>query len=370
MTDMAEQTPVQIVRLKQKRNKYFSGGFLLSIGVLILFLLVPFLFPSYKTVDLALKIVIFASLVASFDILLGYTGILSFGHGMFFGIGAYCVAFLIGKYGDPSYVNLTLGLLLAIAVACALALIISFISLRVKAIFFAMVTLALAELTIVLANKLSHFTGGEDGISFSLPGIFSTAFNPGSFMGIDITGRIMTYYFIVLTCLGLFLLMLRFTQSPLGRVLQAIRDNEQRAEALGYKTFIFQTISIVFGCTVATLTGGLYAMWVGYVNPESTLEVMAIMLNVLLMVIIGGMGTLYGGIVGAAFLLITQTFLPDLQKLAMDFFPQATLLHNILERWLLLLGVLFILVVIFFPKGVIGSVNELMTRVKTKSYNP
>ena len=79
MADMAEQTPVQIVRLKQKRNKYFNGGFLLSIGVLILFILVPFLFPSYKTVDLALKIAIFASLVASFDILLGYTGILSFG---------------------------------------------------------------------------------------------------------------------------------------------------------------------------------------------------------------------------------------------------------------------------------------------------
>ena len=91
--------------------------------------------------------------------------------------------------------------------------------------------------------------------------------------------------------------------------------------------------------------------------------------TVLLMVIIGGMGTLYGGIVGAAFLLITHTFLPDLQKLAMDFFPQATLLHNILERWLLLLGVLFILVVIFFPKGVIGSVNEFITRVKTPSHN-
>jgi len=297
---------------------------------------------------------------------LGYTGILSFGHGMFFGIGAYCVAFLIGKYGEPSYVNLLIGLLLAVTVAGVLALIISFISLRVKAIFFAMVTLALAELAIVLANKLSHFTGGEDGISISLPGIFSAAFNAGSFLNVDITGRLMTYYFILFACLGLFLLMLRFTKSPLGRVLQAIRDNAQRAEALGYKTFIFQTISIVFGCTVATLTGGMYAMWVGYVNPESTLEVMAIMLNVLLMVIIGGMGTLYGGIVGAAFLLITQTFLPDLQKLAMDLFPQANLLHNILERWLLLLGVLFILVVIFFPKGVIGSVNEFIDKVKAR----
>jgi branched-chain amino acid transport system permease protein len=89
---------------------------------------------------------------------------------------------------------------------------------------------------------------------------------------------------------------------------------------------------------------------------------MAIMLNVLLMVIIGGMGTLYGGIVGAAFLLITQTFLPDLQGIAKDLFPGAEFLHNVLERWLLLFGVLFILVVIFFPKGVIGSVREAIER--------
>jgi branched-chain amino acid transport system permease protein len=359
-----KQTPVQIFRKRQKGRRFTTGSFYLRAGLLALFLLVPFLFPSFKTVDLAMKIVIFASLVASFDIMLGYTGILSFGHGMFFGIGAYCVAFLLEKYGSPTYLNLVLGLLLSAAVAAVLALLISFISLRVKTIFFAMVTLALAELVIVLANKLSHFTGGEDGISISMPGIFSVAFNMGEFLGIDITGRVITYYMILFVCLALFMMMVRFTHSPLGRVLQAIRDNEQRAVALGYKTFIFQSISITFGCLLATLIGGLYAMWVGYVNPESSLEVMAIMLNVLLMVIIGGMGTLYGGIVGAAFLLITQTFLPDLQSIAKDVFPQATMLHNVLERWLLLFGILFILVVIFFPKGVIGSVNEYIAKRK------
>ncbi len=361
---MADLTPVQIARREEKRQLYTSTSSFLKLGVFAFFLLVPFILPSYKTVDLAVKIVIFASLVASFDIMLGYTGILSFGHGMFFGIGAYCVAFSLEKYGSPTYFNLVIGMLLAAMVAVALALLISFISLRVKAIFFAMVTLALAELAIVLANKLSHFSGGEDGISITMPGIFSVAFNMGPFLGTDITGRVVTYYFILFTCLVLFLAMLRFTRSPLGRVLQAIRDNEQRAVALGYKTFIFQTIAITFGCLLATLTGGLYAMWVGYVNPESSLEVMAIMLNVLLMVIIGGMGTLYGGIVGAAFLLTTQTFLPDLQNLAQSILPGATLLHNILERWLLLFGILFILVVIFFPKGVIGSVQDYVARRK------
>ena len=117
---MQKQTSIRIFRNQEKKRRYSSGSFYLRIGLLALFLLVPFLFPSYKTVDLAIKIVIFASLVASFDIMLGYTGILSFGHGMFFGIGAYCVAFLLEKYGSPTYLNLILGLLLAAVVAAAL----------------------------------------------------------------------------------------------------------------------------------------------------------------------------------------------------------------------------------------------------------
>ena len=181
-------------------------------------------------------------------------------------------------------------------------------------------------------------------------------------MGFQVTGKMMTYYLILFCCVGLFLIMLRFTHSPLGRVLQAIRDNQQRAEALGYKTFFYQAVSITFGCVMAGVIGGLYAVWVKYVNPESCLGVLTIMLDVLLMVIIGGMGTLYGGIVGAAFLKITQTFLPDLEDLAKSVFPNLTFLHDVLERWLLLFGVLFILVVIFFPKGVMGSVRDYLAR--------
>lgn len=359
---MEEPTPVRSTRLQERSRRYRSGSSLLKYAVLLLFLVVPIVVPSYKVVDLAIKIAMFATLVASFDILLGYTGILSFGHGMFFGIGAYCVGFCMARYGSASYANLVLGMVIAVGVAVALALLVSFLSLRVKAIFFAMITLAIAELAIVLATKLSSLTGGEDGISISMPGIFAPSFSTTLFMGLEITGKMVTYYFIFLSCLGLFLGMLRLTQSPLGRVLQAIRDNQQRAEALGYKTFTFQAVSITFGCVVASLVGCLYATWVRYVNPESSLGVMTIMLDVLLMVIIGGMGTLYGGIVGAAFLKITQTFLPDLQGLAKSVFPHFTLLHSVMERWLLLFGILFILVVIFFPKGVIGSVRDFMAR--------
>jgi len=359
---MPELTPIQYYRAQERKGRFKNAGFALRIFFICLFLLLPIIFSSFKIVDLAVKIAIFATLAASFDVLLGYTGILSFGHGMFFGIGAYCVAFLMGKYGSPSYANLILGLCLAAAISMVLAFLISFLSLRVRAIFFAMITLAIAELAIILATKLSGFTGGEDGISMSMPGVLSVAFRGGEFLGIKITGRMLCYYLILFSCMGLFMLMLRFIHSPLGRVLQAIRDNSQRAEALGYKVFYYESMSITFGCIMAALAGGLYAVWVGYVNPESSLGVMTIMLDVLLMVIIGGMGTLYGGIIGAAFLKITQTFLPDLQDMARNAFPNADLLHQVLERWLLLFGVLFILVVIFFPKGVMGTVRERMSK--------
>jgi branched-chain amino acid transport system permease protein len=361
---MAAQTPVQIFRRQERQKKYRSGTFFLKLAVLLLFILVPFLFPSFKSLDLALKIMIFAVLVASFDILLGYTGILSFGHVMFFGIGAYSVALLIGKYGDPTYINLVIGFIIALGVTSALALIVSFLSLRVKAIFFAMVTLAIAEFAIILATKLSGFTGGEDGIIMSMPGIFKVSFNMGKIFGVEITGRLITYYFILVVCLALFLLMIRFIHSPLGRVMQAIRDNEPRAEAIGYKTFVVKSISICFGCLVSTILGGLYAMWVGYANPESVLGI-PIMLDVLLMEIVGGMGTLYGGLAGAAFLEFAHAYLPDLQNFAKSLFPGAHFLHAAMERWLLIFGILFILVVFFFPKGIIGSVQDIIARRKT-----
>jgi len=360
---MVEQTPVQVFRSQEKRGRYTHPAFFLKIAILVVFFVTPFLFPSFKSLDLALKIIIFTALVASFDILLGYTGILSFGHVMFFGIGAYSVALLLGRFASPTYGFLLLGFVIAMIVTTALALLISFLSLRVKAIFFAMVTLAIAEFAIILATKLSGFTGGDDGIIMSTPGIFKVSFNMGSFLGVDITGRIITYYFILVICLGLFLLMARFIQSPLGRVLQAIRDNEARAEAIGYKTFLFKATSICFGCLVAAILGGLYVMWVGYANPESVLGV-PIMLDVLLMVIIGGMGTLYGALAGAVFLRFAYTFLPDLQNFVQELLPNLPFLHNLMERWLLIFGILFILVVFFFPKGIIGTIQD---RLKSRN---
>ena len=123
--------------------------------------------------------------------------------------------------------------------------------------------------------------------------------------------------------------------------------------------------SIVFGSSIASLGGILFATWLRYVNPGSTLST-PIMLNILLMVIIGGLGTLYGSIIGAAFIKITETWLPDLQKVTETLFPHLVIMHRLAERWILYFGILFILVVFFFPKGFVGTAREMIQRKKTQ----
>lgn len=354
-------TPVGAMRAEERRRRCRQPALYLRLGLVAAFLLVPLLTPSFQLMDLLLKIAIFATLVASYDVVLGYTGIVSFGHAMFFGFGAYAVGLSLGKFGAPTYAYLALALAAGIAASALVSLAIGAFSLRVKALFFAMITLAFAEFALILAVQLSHLTGGEDGISLKLPGIFAVSFTAGRPLGVEVTGRLNTYYFVLLVCLGLFLLMSRLVHSPFGRTLQAIRDNEQRAEALGYRTFAFQILSSSFGSVVATVAGGCYAMWVRFVNPESALGI-EIMLDVLLMVIIGGIGTLYGGVIGAAFLLTARMLLPDLRAAGALLFPGSEILQRLTERWLLYFGILFILVVVFFPKGVIGTLRDAAGR--------
>lgn len=354
-------TPVQRARLEERARRLRQPAVYVRLALLAALALVPVVAGSFQAMDLALKIAIFATLVASYDVMLGYTGIVSFGHAMYFGFGAYAVGLSLAKFGAPTYGYLALAFAAAVVVSAALALVIGAFSLRVKALFFAMITLAFAEYALILAVQLSQLTGGEDGLSPKLPGVFAVSFSAGRFLGVNVTGRSVTYYAVLVVCLALFLAMSRFVQSPLGRTLQAVRDNEQRAEALGYRPFAFQLIASCFGSVVATVVGGCYAMWVGYVNPESALSIQ-IMLDVLLMVIIGGMGTLYGGIIGAVFLLTARTLLPDLRVVGAQLFPGSEILQRLTERWLLYFGILFILVVFFFPRGVLGTIREALGR--------
>jgi branched-chain amino acid transport system permease protein len=320
----------------------------------------PFLFPGAKALGVAAKIAVFILLVASYDLLLGYTGIVSFAHTMFFGVGAYGVAIAASRLG-PGWGSIALGFGCALALSLLLALAIGLASLRVKAIFFAMITLAVAAAFQTLASQLSDFTGGEDGLTFKVPEPLTPAFTLADtpLFGVTLDGRLITYYGIVLAVSVSFLALLRIVNSPFGRVLQAIRENDFRAEAIGYRSVVYRTWSNVIGAGFATLAGSLLALWLRYNGPDTSLS-FEIMLDILLIVVIGGMGTMYGAVLGSALFLVAQNYLQELLKLAAAAAGGVPLIPVVLspDRWLLWLGVLFIVCVYWFPSGIVGRLRH------------
>jgi branched-chain amino acid transport system permease protein len=329
------------------------------MAILVGLAFAPFLFPGTRSLETAARICMFIVLVASYDLLLGYAGIVSFAHTMFFGIGAYGVAIAVTALG-PGWGAIILGAIAGVAVAAVLALVIGLFSLRVKAIFFAMVTLAVASAFAVLVSQLSQLTGGEDGLSYSMPRALTPAFRlmDDRLFGVRMDGRIVTYYLVFAASLGLFLAMVRIVNSPFGRVLQAIRENAFRAEAIGYRVIWYRTAANILSAAIAALAGVLMAIWLRYTGPASTLS-LEIMIDILLMVVIGGMGTMYGAVIGATLFIVAQNYLQDLMRTASEATASIPLVTDLLhpDRWLLWLGLLFILSVYFFPTGIVGRLR-------------
>lgn len=335
----------------------------LSVLLILIFAslaLAPFLVTGARPLNTAATICIYIVLVASYDLLLGYTGIVSFAHTMFYGIGAYGVGIALASSDEPGWSLVFIGLLGALAAALALALVVGLFALRVRAIFYAMITLAVAASFSVLASQLSDFTGGEDGKTFSVPELLSPGFTliEREVFGRSIDGKLISYYLVFFGCLALFLLLLRVVNSPFGRVLQAIRENEFRAEALGYRTMYYRVLANVLAALVAACAGALMALWLRYVGPKTSLG-FEIMTDILLIVVIGGMGTLYGAVVGATLFIIAQNYLKQLMEHAAGAASGIPILANALspDRWMLWLGVLFILSVYFFPFGIVGKLR-------------
>mgnify|MGYP003333992151 CR=1 FL=1 len=323
----------------------------------------PFAFPGAKSLNVAAKICVFIVLAASYDLLLGYTGIVSFAHTMFFGIGAYGVAIALTRLG-PGWDAVAVGVLAGLAMALVLAVLIGLFSLRVRTIFFAMITLAVASAFLILASQLSDLTGGEDGLNYRLPiGLRpSFSFADGALFGVRLNGRLLDYYLVYFVSLTLVLVLLRIVNSPFGRVLQSIRENEFRAEALGYRTVVYRTLANCLGALVATVAGALYALWLRYTGPDTTLS-FEVMLDILLIVVIGGMGTMWGAVVGSVLFVMAQNYLQDVLKLASQAAQAAQgvpLLESVLtpDRWLLWLGLLFVLCVYHFPTGIVGRLRS------------
>lgn len=293
-------------------------------------LLLPFIYESRNMLILLTQIFVFAILAMSYDLLLGFTGIVSFGHAMFFGIGAYSIGIFMKRF-EPTMLHFIYAVLATILITAIVSFIVGLLTLRLKSHFYAMLTLALAGLFLVLAEKWRSLTFGNDGFTFRVPELF-----------IDRTN----FYIICLVAMiATFMILKRFTNSPLGRVLQAIRENEQRTESLGYQVLHYKIAASVVSGVLAGIAGIFYAMSLRYVN--TSVFSMDITLDALLMTIIGGVGTLVGAIIGAGIIEFAHDGLTELAKE-----------HWIFERWIIFFGIIYILVVIFFPLGIVGTIKK------------
>lgn len=289
---------------------------------------------------------IMAVYAMSYDLLIGFTGILSFGHAAFFGGGAYAMALwlthatpaIASRYRIdlPGGTNITLeilfvaGVLLVIVISILLGLLFSAASARVKGrVYFAMVSLAIAESLHILskATDFVKWTGADDGLhGVPVP------------VWINPTQNRLLFYFVALAFVVLmYLLARRVVNSPAGRVFVAVRDNESRVRMIGYNPGVFRTLAFVTSSVIAGLAGGLYSMWTMSATPSMTSAVTTI--NALIMTILGGIGTLTGPLLGAGLMQVFSQFFYQW------FGP----------RWPLVFGLIFILLVLFLPYGVIGT---------------
>jgi branched-chain amino acid transport system permease protein len=275
-----------------------------------------------------IQMFILAIFAMSYDLLLGYAGILSFGHAMFFGTGGYVIAILIGKNFNWPF---GWAMVAVVVIALLQGIIFGLLSLRVKGVYLAMVTLAFAEMFFILAEAgdFRVYTGADDGLhGFPVPAYLSAT---------DYRTR---FYFLALIFLAVvFLVARRLVNSPTGRVMIATRDNENRATMIGYNTIWFKLSAFIAAGVFAALAGALSALYNGSVTP-AILSVSKT-IDALAMTIIGGVGTLVGPAIGAA---IVQ------------------LLGYWLERWFgptwtLIYGIIFMLIVIFLPYGIVGTIR-------------
>lgn len=283
--------------------------------------------------QLLTKVMIMAILAMSLDLLVGYTGLVSLGHAAVFGIAGYALALVQPKY-DPMSVFISLPVALAL---CALfALITGALVLRTRGIYFIMVTLAFAQMAYFVFHDTA-LGGGSDGIYINNKPLVGW----GEIKLLDLENRIVFYYTVLVLMLLVYGLLSRILKSNFGRALQGIRMNEHRMRAIGFPVFRYQLGVYVLAGTLGGLAGYLSAAQFGFVNPEilSWHQSGA----VLMMVILGGMGTLSGPVVGAFVFVLLE-----------EFFKDDTVFGPIAKHWQLMMGGLIVLVACFLPRGVVG----------------
>jgi branched-chain amino acid transport system permease protein len=284
-------------------------------------------------IDLMIRIMILGIFAMSLDLLIGFTGLISFGHAAFFGLAGYVLAIITPETGPVSiWYALPLCLAASAIVACA----IGWVSVRTSGIFFIMITLAFSQMLFYYFNENAAL-GSSDGIFI----FYKPTVAIGGFTLFDLDAGHTFYYFVLASMVGAYLLLTMLLKSPFGQVIQGVRANEARTRALGFATQRYKLVSFVISGTLAGFAGFLEATHTGFVSPahlgwhESG--------TILMIVILGGTGTLYGAVLGAFVMVLTQDLFQDLT-----------------ENWLLLKGIFIIAVVLFLPRGIAGLLDLLV----------
>jgi branched-chain amino acid transport system permease protein len=290
--------------------------------ILVVFGALPLFASSYQT-SIANEILIFALLAMSIDVLAGYAGRTSLGHGAIFGVSTYVVIYWTSVAGGSPWVAVLLGVLAATGVAAVFAL----FAVRVSGVYFLLLTLALGMIVWGVCLRWTSVTGGENGIrGVGRPEVISDP--------------VVFFYMTLATVVVFTGVIWRFVQSPFGLTLRGIRDSESRMSSLGYSTAVHMFIAFTITGVFAGVAGALYALFNDFVSP-STVQ-LSQSVEGLLMAIIGGVGTLFGSFVGAAAIILLENFVSQ-------FTP----------RWPMVLGFMFIGSMIFAPEGVLGTAGKL-----------
>lgn len=298
-----------------------------------------------------IEVFVLVILTMSYNLMFGFAGVISFGHALFFGLGGYTMGIIIEESGIASEgIGLIVGVTGGIALAGVVGFLVGLASLRLRGVYFAIFTLAIAEMGYIWVSRWP-FTNAEDGFSISnLP----EAFNPTN-------NRLFFYYVGLVAVVLTFLIIRRLMYSPTGRILLAVRENEDRAKAIGYNTLTYKLMAISVASMMASGAGILHVMFNKKVGPE----IMGVPYTIdpLLMAIIGGVATFTGPIIGAAGLHLAERIFNRNELFGLD-------ISIIGENWSLILGTIFIVVVLIFPKGIVGTWNQWWANRKTRHADP
>jgi branched-chain amino acid transport system permease protein len=295
------------------------------VSVLVIFGALPLMVSSYQ-MSIANEILIFALLAMSIDILAGYAGRTSLGHGALFGISTYVVIYWTSVYGGSAWVGCLLGVIVATLAAAVFAA----FAVRVSGVYFLLLTLALGMIVWGVCLRWTSVTAGENGIrGVGRPDL--------------IASPIAFYYATLAVVLLMTFLIWRFVRSPFGLTLRGIRDSESRMRSLGYGTSVHMFVAFTVTGFFAGVAGALYALFNNFVSP-STVQ-LSQSVEGLLMAIIGGVGTLFGSFIGAAAIIMLENFVSAYTA-----------------RWQMVLGVMFIVTMIFAPQGILGTLRMLLGR--------